>query len=293
MALNGIDVSNWQNGINLATVPSDFVFMKSTQGQSYLSPDFSRQYNQAKGAGKLLGVYHYIDGSGAVGEVTNFVKSIAGKVGEFIPVLDWEPGSNQAWRNEAYLEHVIKAFISSTGVVPMIYSSKGYFPYALAAKYGCPTWVAQYANYDQVNGYQANPWNETNCKCDVRQYTASGRLSGFNGNLDLNKAYLTADQWRAMCGKGSNSGSSGAVSGSVLELAVGVMRGAYGNGEARKKALGSRYSEVQSFINHIASASTETLAKEVIAGKYGNGETRKTVLGSKYAAVQKRVNQLL
>lgn len=292
--MNGIDVSNWQNGINLAAVPSDFVFMKSTQGQSYLSPDFSRQYNQAKGAGKLLGVYHYIDGSGAAGEVTNFVKSVTGKVGECILVLDWEPGSNKAWGNVSYLEQMVKAVIEQTGVMPMIYSSKSYFPYDLASKYGCPTWIAQYASMDQVNGYQSNPWNEANCKCDVRQYTSAGRLSGYNGSLDLDKAYITADQWRAMCGKGSGGSTGGGdVSGSTLELAVGVMQGKYDNGDARKNALGSRYTEVQSFINHIAGSSTETLAKEVIAGKYGNGETRKTVLGSKYAAVQKRVNQLM
>ena len=32
MALNGIDISNWQSGINLAVVPCDFVVIKATEG---------------------------------------------------------------------------------------------------------------------------------------------------------------------------------------------------------------------------------------------------------------------
>ena len=79
----------------------------------------------------------------------------------------------------------------------------------------------------------------------------------------------------------------------VLTLAVGVMQGKYGTGEARKKALGSRYDEVQSFINHIYSASNQTLANEVLQGKYGSGDVRKAVLGSRYELVQKLVNQKL
>ena len=31
MALNGIDISNWQSGINLAVVPCDFVVIKATE----------------------------------------------------------------------------------------------------------------------------------------------------------------------------------------------------------------------------------------------------------------------
>lgn len=69
-----------------------------------------------------------------------------------------------------------------------------------------------------------------------------------------------------------------------------VMQGKYGNGDARKSALGSRYNDVQDFINHIQTASTSTLASEVLAGKYGNGDTRKAVLGSRYGSVQSVVN---
>ena len=83
------------------------------------------------------------------------------------------------------------------------------------------------------------------------------------------------------------------VEGSTLDLAVRVMKGEFGDGDARVSALGNRYDEVQDFINHIFTASASTLADEVIAGKYGNGDQRSTVLGSRYDEVQDKINEKL
>ena len=62
--MNGIDISRWQKGINLAVVPCDFVIVKATQGISYVSPEFTTQIKQAYQLGKKLGVYHYAGGGG-------------------------------------------------------------------------------------------------------------------------------------------------------------------------------------------------------------------------------------
>ena len=86
---------------------------------------------------------------------------------------------------------------------------------------------------------------------------------------------------------------------SIEELAHEVIDGKYGVGEARKKALGSLYDEVQAKVNQILSGakkSNEAIADEVIAQKWGNGEERKerlTKAGYDYNAVQKIVNQKL
>ena len=83
-------------------------------------------------------------------------------------------------------------------------------------------------------------------------------------------------------------------------LAQAVIRGDYGNGDARKAALGSLYDQVQARVNAILAnhPSTTTpdidaLARAVIRGDYGNGATRKTKLGALYNQVQARVNQIL
>ena len=79
MSMNGIDVSNWQAGINLAAVPADFVVMKATEGISYVSPDCDRQYQQAKAAGRCLGVYHYANGGNVQAEADWFLNNMTGR----------------------------------------------------------------------------------------------------------------------------------------------------------------------------------------------------------------------
>lgn len=298
--LNGIDVSNWQNGINLAAVPADFVICKATQGNSYVSPDCVRQVEQATAAGKLVGTYHYISGSGAVAEADFYLNNIKNWIGKYMMCLDWESNQNSQWGNESYLKQVVQRIIERTGIPPVIYVQQSRLSAvkAIADELNCGLWVAQYANMDQT-GYQATPWNEGAYTCAIRQYSSAGRLSGYSGNLDLNKFYGDKNAWLKYCNPDSaheDTGGSASPSqpasptGSTLDLVVGVMQGEYGNGDARKAALGSRYDEVQDMINHISSASASTLASEVKSGKYGNGETRKIALGSRYDEVQKIVN---
>lgn len=82
---------------------------------------------------------------------------------------------------------------------------------------------------------------------------------------------------------------------SVEELAQEVIKGKYGNGEDRKKALGDRYTEVQARVNEILAPKSESsvdldLVRKTIRGDFGNGESRKNALGSNYVEVQRQVN---
>lgn len=86
-------------------------------------------------------------------------------------------------------------------------------------------------------------------------------------------------------------------------LADAVIRGDYGNGEERKRRLGSNYSAVQKRVNEKLAGrapaakpsgpNIDALADAVIRGDYGNGEERKRRLGGLYSQVQARVNQKL
>lgn len=94
-----------------------------------------------------------------------------------------------------------------------------------------------------------------------------------------------------------------APEGDLDSLAQAVIRGDYGNGDARRAALGARYDEVQARVNQLLGAAPapapsagpdiEGLAQAVIRGDYGNGDERRRRLGNNYAAVQARVNELL
>lgn len=96
--------------------------------------------------------------------------------------------------------------------------------------------------------------------------------------------------------------------GDIEQLAKEVISGKHGSGDARRKALGDKYDEVQRMVNDmllgnrkapqkapskVSSPSIDQLAQEVIDGKHGSGADRKRNLGSNYYAVQSRVNQIL
>ena len=300
MAMNGIDISTWQKGIDLAAVPCDFAICKATQGTGYTSPDCVRQVEQAMSLGKKVGVYHYIGGQGAVSEMDFFIDSIKNWVGKVMIVLDWEQGENRAGGNLGYLEQCIARVKERTGIPPVVYASASVFPWDLCRKHNCGAWVAQYAD-NNATGYQNTPWNEGKYGCMMRQYSSHGRLPGYGGNLDLNKFYGDPAAWDKYANPNGAAQPQPAPQpqpdpqptapqGSTLDLADRVMRDEFGSGEARRAALGSRYDEVQDFINHIDQASVDTLVAEVKAGRYGNNPVRERVLGKRYKAVQDKIN---
>ncbi|MCD5001170.1 C40 family peptidase [Enterococcus saccharolyticus] len=102
--------------------------------------------------------------------------------------------------------------------------------------------------------------------------------------------------WYVYRQKGSNKPTT---SKTIEQLAQEVLQGLHGNGEARKKSLGSNYAAVQKRVDALASSrkkSINTIAKEVINGTWGNGDARINKLkaaGYDPVAVQKRVNQLI
>lgn len=103
----------------------------------------------------------------------------------------------------------------------------------------------------------------------------------------------------------TNTGSTDIANKSVDELAKDVIAGKYGNGDARRNALGSRYDEVQAKVNEILASNSKPttpsstpkpqvdileLVKKTIRGDFGNGEARRKALGSNYDEVQRQVN---
>ena len=136
----------------------------------------------------------------------------------------------------------------------------------------------------------------------IRHYDVTGKLCP--------APYVAASKWAALKaaitgGVVSGGTTPAAPGGTVAELARRVIAGEFGNGDARRAALGSRYSEVQAEVNRIlaggsssapaqpAAPDIEALAQAVIRGDYGNGDDRRAALGSSYDAVQARVNEIL
>ena len=264
MTLDGIDISSYQSGIDLTVVPCDFVIIKATQGTGYVNPDCDRAYQQAKRAGKLRGTYHYVGGGNAIAEADYYINNIKGYLRDGLLAIDWEAEQNSAWGNEAYLEQLVRRVIERTSIKPLIYSMASRYAQvaAVAKKLVCGLWVAEYADMNPT-GYQAHPWREGAYACAIRQYASTGRLNGWGGNLDLNIAYMTRDQWAKYANPGGKPAAAPAPS--------------------KPAPAPARKSE-------------DAIAAEVIAGKWGNGQDRVNRLkkaGYNPATIQAKVNAKL
>lgn len=205
--LLGVDVSNYQAGMNMTAVDPDFVIVMVTQDTGRFA--FTNQYHQAQldeavALGKPVGVYHYVGGgdsgtaSDAEAEADRFLEAVRA-TGHFERVMwciDWETDDNLAWGNEAYLGIIIDRVQRATGKPAMLYASSGSFPWGLAAQYGCGTWAAQYADSDPT-GWDKSPWSDGSWTATMHQYTGTGRVPGYDGDLDLDVFYGSEADFRA------------------------------------------------------------------------------------------------
>lgn len=304
--MNGIDVSGWQPPNITGMVDYDFVIIKATEGTSYVSPHCDKQYQIAKTREKLIGVYHFLKGNDPVAEANFFVDNVQGYLGDAILVLDWEANAINMGRE--WLRKVIKQVRKRTKSGILIYGSlspmQAHNIKGIAQDEGVGLWVAAYPNYN-AGGYRDEPQLLGSV---IRQYSSSGRLPGYNANLDLNRSILNPQQWREMAKGGYDNVPSHPVSQlkPADQIADAVLRGEFGNGEDRRNRLtaaGYNYSEIQAIVNmklgaapQPAHKNEQQIADEVIGGLWGNGDDRKNRIkeaGYNYDSIQNIVNNKL
>ena len=209
--MNGVDIASYQAGIDFAKVPADFVIIKATEGTGYTNPDCNRAYANAKANGKLLGLYHYANGTNALQEADYFLDAIKNYIGSAILVLDWESGSNQAFGKTdiSWCKVWLDRVYAKTGIRPLIYMSQSVTQSrdwsAIAKDYGL--WVAQYV-VEMRNGYKQDCSHGPTGAWDypaIWQYTSGGFLTGWGNRLDLNVAYMDKAAWEKYAGAKTES----------------------------------------------------------------------------------------
>lgn len=206
--MDGIDISSHQYGINVGQVAGlDFVIIKATEGQTYVNPDMSRTYRDAKANGLKTGLYHYASGGNAVAEAKHFVATIGDRVGENILVLDYEGSAVN--NGVGWAKDFMDTVHNLTGVKPVIYMSRSVisrYDWTPAVNAGYKLWVAAYyQGYTPIYGFVHNPpiygsLGEYANDTVMYQYTSTGRLSGWGGNLDLDVFYGDRSDWDALAG---------------------------------------------------------------------------------------------
>ncbi|MBN6186393.1 glycoside hydrolase [Aneurinibacillus sp. BA2021] len=186
MQIKGIDVSHWNGVVDWKKVAADgvkFVFLKASEGTSYVDKTFKTNAARANAAGIHVGAYHYAKFGSvaeAKAEVQHFLRTVSGVKITYPLVLDLEENKKKA--SKAVLTDAAIAFldaIEKAGYFAMIYAGKCFFETQLDEKRLKPyaLWIARYNSF---LGRDAGIW----------QYTETGRVSGISGNVDMNWSYI-------------------------------------------------------------------------------------------------------
>lgn len=204
--MNGIDISSYQSDLDLHSISYDLAIIKATEGLGYVNPHCDIHFQQAKEMGKKRGVYHFANSvNDAAAEANYFVDNVLGYVGDAILVLDYERGNNDP-TNVGWAYNWLKTVQDRTGVKPMIYLSESnvnavdWSP-VINGDFGL--WVAKYwdnspdYNYDMSSAGPEPNVNWGAAGYAMWQWTSTGRIDGYGGNLDCDEFYGDQSAWDA------------------------------------------------------------------------------------------------
>lgn len=207
MTLKVVDLSGHQAGIDLSKLGAEATYIKATGSTSFLSAACDAQYQQAKRLGLGRGVYHFLrDSSGPAGTSEQsadwFLSQTKGYHGDAIPILDWEsvivndPLLADVGYAKRWLDRVKAGFGGSSPLIYMSQSTLWLADWSPVAKdYGVI--IAQYAtmNPQDWGPQSAPPAVKYWAGMAMWQYTSTGHLPGWAGNLDLNEFYGDRAAW--------------------------------------------------------------------------------------------------
>ena len=163
----GIDVSEWQGRINFKEVAEygiEVVYIRASEGTSYIDPYFMDNYRGAKENGIRVGFYHFLTATTteeAEREAKFFVSNIKGLEPDCKLAMDFEV-FNGLGREE--INRISKVFLEKveelSGKECVIYSdasnARDVFDEELAKKY--PIWVADYFVDEPANNGKWDFW---------------------------------------------------------------------------------------------------------------------------------------
>lgn len=192
---SGIDVSNHQGVINWNAVHDSghtWAYTKLTEGVGYVDPRGDANLSAASAAGLLAGAYHFArpDTNSAEAEAEHFATELARNNaaghGWLPPCLDIErAGTGDLPR---WVATFIAELRKATGRREVtVYAASGWFAERLDP--GCwldddvYLWVAHYGRPPGQPGY-------TTTHVIAHQYSATGRVPGVTGDVDLNHAMV-------------------------------------------------------------------------------------------------------
>jgi lysozyme len=193
MVLFGLDASHHQGTLDFARMRQEsgieFVFLKATEGSTFVDSEFAANLRRAQAAGQLTAAYHYQRSNASAADQVANIRRV---VPTGVPViLDVEANSGNV-----ALTFDIVARLRAVGYrVPLTYIPRWYWQQTGSPSLvGLPPlWSSRYPDnvagsvLEEYADVPASYWTGYGgLPVAVLQFTSSGRLPGYSGNLDLN-----------------------------------------------------------------------------------------------------------
>lgn len=165
MAIKGIDVSAYQD--SFSTSGMSFVFVKATEGRSYINPRQSAQAKLARDADCVVGFYHFLWPGNVQAQAEYFVEKCASVEGDILAV-DWETTGDGTAASNADKDSFIRAVQRLRGSTHqvLLYCNKDFWLNRDTTSFaGDGLWIADY------NGKPGDPGIKASWR--FHQYTSS------------------------------------------------------------------------------------------------------------------------
>ena len=200
----GIDVSKSQSTVTWPSVAGAgyvFAFIKATDGQDYVDPDFQANWTGAARAGLLRGAYHFFRAEDSPEVQAQFfwstVSGTGAGAGELPLVVDIDESMSQT--NSVVLSNLaqfLQDLAKLSGRQPMIYTYSSFWNGLGSNAFSdYPLWIAEYTSAPAPT--LPNGWTTW----AFWQYSQNGTVSGITGDVDLDVFNGSADelrQWAAL-----------------------------------------------------------------------------------------------
>ena len=190
----GIDISKWQGDVDFVSLKEagvEFVIIRvgtssGINGENLLDSKFIQNIEGANAAGIPVGIYFYSYANSeerAISDALWVVEQIKDYKVDLPIAFDWENWSFYNEFNLSFfgLSEMANSFVKTVrdaGYEGMLYSSKNYLE-DIWFDVNYPVWLAHYTT---KTNYEGN--------FDFWQLCNNGRVSGINGDVDINIRYL-------------------------------------------------------------------------------------------------------
>lgn len=186
--LHGIDVSHYQGRVNWDEVAKDskvnYVYLKATEGTNTIDDTYSYNFQECKRVGLKVGSYLFFRPHlSAKAQFELFVSRVDTKKQDLLPLIDAEAikGVSDAVFQARLLE-LCDLFEKEYGKKPLIYTGKNFYNRHIHGNSRLRNYkffIAAYA-FDEPELYG-------NFDYLMWQYSATGRVRGIRGDVDMSR----------------------------------------------------------------------------------------------------------